>query len=94
VLLSEACHGVARFTKAPMYSPSRPAGVRSDGGAVNYHAKESGPGPDIAVVPEAGRCLLFQQPPGQCYFHDGEELGSGCKYLFRSDVMYRRVSQT
>lgn len=44
----------------------------------------------FAVEPEAGRCLLFRQPPGECYLHDGEELRSGVKYLFRSDVMYRR----
>jgi len=42
------------------------------------------------VTPRTGLCLLFRQPPGQCYYHDGEELGSGLKYLFRSDVMYRR----
>ena len=66
-------------------------GVSSGSGAVQYHVKESGIGPDVAVVPAAGRCLLFQQPPGQCYYHDGEQLGSECKYLFRSDVMYRRI---
>ena len=66
-------------------------GVSSGGGGVQYHVKEGGVGPDVAVVPAAGRCLLFQQPPGQCYYHDGEQLGSECKYLFRSDVMYRRV---
>ena len=80
------CHG------GTLRRPCGPAGVRSGGGADQYHAKQNGVGPDVAVVPEAGRCLLFQQPPGQCYHHDGEELASGCKYLFRSDVMYRRVS--
>lgn len=44
----------------------------------------------FAVEPAAGLCLLFRQPPGKCYLHDGEELRSGVKYLFRSDVMYRR----
>lgn len=44
---------------------------------------------DFEVVPKAGRCLLFRQPPGHTYWHDGEELHSGKKYLLRSDVMYR-----
>merc|ERR1712060_1013550 len=44
----------------------------------------------LSVTPEAGLCLLFRQPPGQQYYHDGEQLRSGVKYLFRSDVMYRR----
>merc|ERR1712232_170217 len=43
-----------------------------------------------AVTPKTGLCLLFRQPPGQSYYHDGEQLGSGLKYLFRSDVMYRK----
>lgn len=45
---------------------------------------------DLAVTPEAGLCLLFRQPPGQYYDHDGEKVRSGLKYLLRSDVMYRR----
>jgi len=45
---------------------------------------------DLTVKPRAGSCLIFRQPPGQSYVHDGEELQSGLKYLFRSDVMYRR----
>mmetsp|Transcript_55124 Transcript_55124/g.102069 ORF Transcript_55124/g.102069 Transcript_55124/m.102069 type:complete len:268 (+) Transcript_55124:57-860(+) len=48
---------------------------------------------DFAVEPQAGRCLLFRQPPGEKYFHDGEALASGTKYLFRSDVMYARRSK-
>lgn len=48
--------------------------------------------PDLAIVPQTGLCLLFRQPPGQQYYHDGEQLQSGFKYLFRSDVMYRRRS--
>lgn len=46
--------------------------------------------PSFAVQPDTGVCLLFRQPPGQGYYHDGEELLSGVKYLFRSDVMYRQ----
>lgn len=48
--------------------------------------------PDSRVAPEVGLCLLFRQPPGQSYWHDGEELHSGVKYLFRTDVMYRKRS--
>ena len=57
----------------------------------NYRLKE-GAEADAAVVPAPGRCLLFQQPPGRGYYHDGEAVFSGCKYLFRSDVMYRKVA--
>ena len=45
------------------------------------------------VVPEAGRCLIFRQPPGRCLLHDGEEVKSGVKYLFRSDVMYEQMNE-
>mmetsp|Transcript_57075 Transcript_57075/g.144889 ORF Transcript_57075/g.144889 Transcript_57075/m.144889 type:complete len:465 (-) Transcript_57075:234-1628(-) len=45
---------------------------------------------DFTVDPEAGTCLLFRQPPGHSYVHDGEEVRSGLKYLLRSDVMYQR----
>jgi hypothetical protein len=45
---------------------------------------------DFSVLPKVGRCLLFRQPPGQSYWHEGEVLGSGRKYLLRSDVMYRK----
>lgn len=44
--------------------------------------------PSFEVVPEVGLCLIFRQPPGRTYWHDGEELSSGRKYLLRSDVMY------
>ena len=72
-----------------------PAGGRTSSGAergsVGYLLKESAEA-DETVVPAAGRCLLFRQPPGRSYYHDGEEVGSGCKYLFRTDVMYRKVA--
>ena len=41
--------------------------------------------------PEMGRCIVFRQPPVQEYFHDGQQLKGGIKYLFRTDVMYRVV---
>ena len=43
------------------------------------------------VVPAEGRCLIFRQPPGRKLLHDGQELESGVKYLFRSDVLYEKV---
>jgi len=60
-----------------------------DGGSTRfYFGKEKEP--DFSVAPKAGLCLLFRQPPGKSYYHDGEQLGSGLKYLIRSDVMYRK----
>jgi len=49
--------------------------------------------PDFEIVPKAGLCLLFRQPPGHTYWHDGEEISSGCKYLLRSDVMYKKYKK-
>ena len=46
---------------------------------------------EFQCLPRAGDCILFRQPPGTQYYHDGEELISGVKYLFRSDVMYRKI---
>merc|ERR1712194_690754 len=64
-----------------------------DGGSTRFYfgkdaVKEKEP--NFSVAPKAGLCLLFRQPPGQEYYHDGEQLGSGLKYLIRSDVMYRK----
>lgn len=64
-----------------------------EGGSTRFYLDKSAPRvPSHSVVPAPGRCLLFRQPPGKSYHHDGEKLGSGLKYLFRSDVMYRRRS--
>jgi len=46
--------------------------------------------PVLSVRPAAGLGVVFRQPPGEELLHDGEELSGGVKYLFRSDVMYRR----
>lgn len=64
-----------------------------EGGRTNFFFNRQTRGerdPDTSVVPKAGLCLLFRQPPGKNYYHNGERLGTGLKYLFRSDVMYRR----
>lgn len=50
--------------------------------------------PDFEIVPKTGMCLLFRQPPGCTYWHDGQALASGQKYLLRSDVMYRKRSNS
>ena len=44
----------------------------------------------LSVSPEPGLAVVFRQPPGERLLHDGEMLAAGVKYLFRSDVMYRR----
>eukprot|EP00930_Biecheleria_cincta_P087332 TRINITY_DN76579_c0_g1_i1.p1 TRINITY_DN76579_c0_g1~~TRINITY_DN76579_c0_g1_i1.p1 ORF type:complete len:259 (-),score=31.44 TRINITY_DN76579_c0_g1_i1:245-1021(-) len=63
------------------------------GGSTRFYLTDlSNRNPDVAIVPQTGLCLLFRQPPGQQYYHDGDQLQSGLKYLFRSDVMYRRRS--
>jgi len=62
-----------------------------DGGSTRFyddHRADSTPA--FSVKPRRGLCLLFRQPPGKSYYHDGEELRSDVKYLFRSDVMYRK----
>jgi len=46
--------------------------------------------PTLAVQPEVGLGVVFRQPPGEQLLHDGEELRGGYKFLFRTDVMYRR----
>jgi len=46
---------------------------------------------DFECAPRAGEALIFRQPPAAQYYHDGEELRSGVKYLFRTDVMYRVI---
>lgn len=60
------------------------------GGSTRFYPDGSSSEPDLLVRPERGLCLLFRQPPVERYVHDGEEVLSGAKYLFRSDVMYRR----
>ena len=57
-------------------------------GATHRHGGEE----VAAIAPEAGQCVVFRQPPGAYIDHDGEELASGTKYLFRTDIMYRAVA--
>lgn len=62
-----------------------------EGGSTRFYL-ENEHSADFAVTPEAGRCVIFRQPPVERFLHDGEALGSGLKYLLRTDVMYQRIS--
>ena len=64
-----------------------------DGGRTRFEGGERGRDRPVrlAVEPRAGRAVVFAQPSaGRYLYHDGEPLGSGRKYLLRTDVMYRR----
>uniref|UniRef100_A0A7S4G9W3 Prolyl 4-hydroxylase alpha subunit Fe(2+) 2OG dioxygenase domain-containing protein n=1 Tax=Eutreptiella gymnastica TaxID=73025 RepID=A0A7S4G9W3_9EUGL len=62
------------------------------GGSTRFYKSDSTKeGPAAAVIPRTGMALIFRQPPAFDYLHDGEQLVSGLKYLFRTDVMYRRM---
>lgn len=64
-----------------------------EGGTTRFYEAERAKDkkePLFVVTPARGRCCVFRQPPGARYLHDGEMLASGVKYLFRTDVMYRR----
>jgi hypothetical protein len=45
-----------------------------------------------SVQPIAGMALVFRQPEEAEYWHDGELLRSGVKYLLRSDIMYTKTA--
>eukprot|EP00419_Tripos_fusus_P010900 CAMPEP_0172660546 /NCGR_PEP_ID=MMETSP1074-20121228/4126_1 /TAXON_ID=2916 /ORGANISM="Ceratium fusus, Strain PA161109" /LENGTH=230 /DNA_ID=CAMNT_0013476175 /DNA_START=50 /DNA_END=742 /DNA_ORIENTATION=+ len=60
-----------------------------EGGSTRFFPDGRAGAADLTIQPEPGLCLLFRQPPVQDYYHDGEEVQSGLKYLFRSDVVYR-----
>lgn len=68
---------------------------REHGGATRFFDSNQQRGqedpPTLSVQPEAGLSVVFRQPPGADLLHDGEELREGTKFLFRSDVMYRRA---
>jgi len=49
--------------------------------------------PEFQVQAEAGSAVVFRQPPGKSYYHDGEQVYDGVKYLFRTDVMYQTKRQ-
>lgn len=61
-----------------------------EGGSTRFYADGRAKEVNLTIRPQPGLCLLFRQPPGAQYYHDGEEVVSGQKYLFRSDVVYWR----
>ena len=61
-----------------------------DGGATRFFDSRTDTEASYSVAPVAGRAVAFRQPPAVKLYHDGERLGSGVKYLLRTDVMYRR----
>jgi len=66
-----------------------------EGGRTRFFTSMNGSDEDAiaAVKGDAGMCLLFQQPPGDLLAHDGEKVFAGKKYLFRSDVMFTKISK-
>jgi hypothetical protein len=63
-----------------------------EGGRTRFFDKLRNGTEVAAIKGSAGACLIFMQPSGGAELaHDGEEVSGGLKYLFRSDVMYRRV---
>lgn len=52
--------------------------------------RRSPPPTQLTVRPTPGLCLLFRQPPGASYVHEGLAVKNGIKYLFRTDVMYTK----
>jgi len=44
----------------------------------------------IHIVPETGLALIFRQPPGREYLHEGEKVLDGYKYILRTDVIYKQ----
>eukprot|EP00039_Didymoeca_costata_P022373 m.4346 g.4346 ORF g.4346 m.4346 type:complete len:568 (-) comp2961_c0_seq2:510-2213(-) len=63
------------------------------GGCTRFYFNRKHAGPEnmaFAVHPQAGNACIFRQPPAEAYFHDGEQLKTGIKYLLRTDVMYKK----
>jgi hypothetical protein len=74
-------------TEQSMFTVNIYANEEFEGGTTRFFFKDEHTA-DVIVTPKTGLCLLFRQNPGQSYYHDGEEVKSGVKYLIRSDVMY------
>mmetsp|Transcript_30647 Transcript_30647/g.79596 ORF Transcript_30647/g.79596 Transcript_30647/m.79596 type:complete len:542 (+) Transcript_30647:49-1674(+) len=64
------------------------------GGATRFYTARVAHGqerdPALSIAPEPGLAVVFRQPPLEALLHDGERLHAGVKFLFRTDVMYRR----
>lgn len=65
-----------------------------EGGKTTFSFEDEEPSREpFNVTPKTGLCLLFRQPLSKHYVHEGEEVRSGIKYLFRSDVLYKLLSE-
>eukprot|EP00035_Acanthoeca_spectabilis_P000083 m.70777 g.70777 ORF g.70777 m.70777 type:complete len:248 (-) comp10032_c0_seq1:1555-2298(-) len=62
------------------------------GGETRFYFNGRKKGRDVAFgcKPVAGDAVIFRQPSGRDYLHDGASFPEGIKYLLRTDVMYRR----
>jgi len=58
----------------------------SGGGTRFYRARTDG-APAFTVTPRAGTLIVFDHG----LWHDGEPVPQGTKYVFRSDILYRRL---
>lgn len=93
-------HVDARFERSKQERSMFTVNIYMNGGFEGGSTRFYGAYPDdhsrrppviASVVPQPGLGLIFRQPPGQRLLHDGEKVGSGNKYLFRSDAMYRKA---
>jgi len=64
-----------------------------EGGSTRFYKSSDEKHVDFACKPKTGLCVIFRQPPGAYYLHDGEKLHNGIKYLLRTDVMYKRIKE-
>ena len=58
------------------------------GGATRFYADRFVAQPDFEVRPKAGLGIVFSH----AFWHDGEHVTSGTKYVLRTDVLYRATS--
>ena len=80
-------------TEMSMYTVNAYMNGGFEGGSTRFYDSNGGTSTKVLAsecVPVAGSCVVFRQPPGEAYLHDGEQLRSGEKFLFRSDIMYRK----
>lgn len=58
-----------------------------EGGATRFYADRLVAQPDFEVRPRAGLGIVFSH----AYWHDGEPVVDGTKYVLRTDVLYRAI---
>ena len=60
-------------------------------GCTRFYTSTTSDVVDYVCKPEVGMALVFRQPPTARYLHDGQPVREGTKYLWRCDVMYRKL---